>query len=124
MPGASQRPDYPPEDKRQGGARKSTNETPVSSKEQPAPPEDESNTRATRPTGVQPGRVTGRGVSETGPLSDSNRNEEDVSNASGRDHPAESEHDHKRNKLHGVSDERTDVPPRSGADRPKKKKRS
>ena len=38
--------------------------------------------------------------------------DEDVSQANGRDHLAESEHDHKRQKLHGESAKRTNVPPK------------
>jgi hypothetical protein len=109
MPIASQRPQDKPDDKKpvdksQGGARTSTNETPVSSAENPDPRNDTSNTPGARPKHAGHHKVSGPTASEASEPGD-------IHDANGRDHPAESEHDHTRNKLHGVSEERTDVRP-------------
>jgi hypothetical protein len=104
MPTASQRPPSKPADKSQGGARTSTNETPVSSAENPDPSNNTSNTSQTRPkmAGAHPA---------SSPDAPDGSVAGDVHDANGRDHPAECEHDHIRNKLHGVSEERTNVRP-------------
>lgn len=91
MPTASQRP----ASSRKGGASTASNETPVSTKEQPNP-SAEPNTRATRP----PGEATDDTVRSPEASSPAGK-------ANGRDHPIESEHDHEHQKLKGVSAERT-----------------
>jgi len=63
-----------------GGSAGSTNEEPVSSVGARRPPDDAVVRKAAAP--LQPPK------------------------ASGRDHPAESEHDHEHQKLHGESDRR------------------
>lgn len=92
MPTASQR--STPNGK--GGASSASNETPVSTAEQPNPPPG-ANTRATRSpehAGNEEKIDTTSAPSPTG-------------KANGRDHPTESEHDHKHQKLNGASTGRT-----------------
>ena len=91
MPTASQRPSP----SRKGGGSTASNETPVSTAEQPDPPPG-ANTRASRP----PKHTTGRKVPGQKPASDP------AGKANGRDHPIESEHDHAHQKLNGTSAKR------------------
>lgn len=91
MPTPSQRPT--PE--RKGGASSASNETPVSSAERPDPPPG-ANTRATRSPELA------RNAKKIGASPQPNSTDK----ANGRDHPTESEHDHKHQKLKGASTER------------------
>ncbi len=91
MPTASQRP--APTGK--GGASSASNETPVSTAEQPSPP-PEPNTRASRsPELADNGRKIGSSPAPS-----------PTGKANGRDHPTESEHDHAHQKLKGTSAKR------------------
>lgn len=90
MPTASQRPTPT----KKGGASTASNETPVSTAEQPNPPADP-NTRASRPP--QTAAETTLGV--TAPPKPADK-------ANGRDHPTETEHDHAHQKLKGTSAKR------------------
>lgn len=95
MPTASQRP----ASASKGGASTASNETPVSTKEQPNPPSDP-NTRAARPQNAaaeNPAKA----------VNPKQANPKPADKANGRDHPTESEHDHAHQKLKGVSAERT-----------------
>ncbi len=114
MPNASQRRPDDTADARQakGGARTATNETPVSSKENPAPAaRKDGNTPTTRPAPQASRSAQTAKTAKHADLSPRDDNGEDVTFANGRDHPAECEHDHKRNKLNGESAKRTDVNP-------------
>lgn len=84
MPTASQRPT--PTNK--AGASTASNETPVSTKEQPNPPAD-ANTSASRPQNEAPDVPHVKSDPD--------------GKANGRDHPTESEHDHAHQKLNGTS---------------------
>lgn len=91
MPTASQRPTPG----RKGGASTASNETPVSTAEQPTPP-PVANTRATRsPEHAGNERKIGKTAAP-----------KPADKANGRDHPTESEHDHAHQKLKGVSAKR------------------
>lgn len=104
-----------------GGAAKSSNETSVSSAENPAPDSDgNGNTAMTRPhpagaadfAGRDPPMSTDHDPDHRGPfgsrlprLQSKNASApDDYRNASGLDHPAESEHDHALQKLHGEAE--------------------
>lgn len=86
MPTASQRPT--PTNK--AGASTASNETPVSTKEQPNPPAD-ANTSASRPQNEAPDVPHVKATPKP------------ADKANGRDHPTESEHDHAHQKLNGTS---------------------
>ncbi len=91
MPTASQRPTP----SRKDGASTASNETPVSTAEQPTPPPG-ANTRATRsPELASNGMKIGKTATP-----------KPVDKANGRDHPTESEHDHAHHKLKGASAKR------------------
>lgn len=92
MPTASQRPTPG----RKGGASNASNETPVSTAEQPNPPADP-NTRATRSPELAENE---KKIGKTAAPSPTGK-------ANGRDHPTESEHDHAHQKLNGASTKRT-----------------
>lgn len=92
MPTPSQRPTSD----RKGGASSASNETPVSSAERPDPPPG-ANMRATR----SPELSRNAKIFDASPPSNS------ADKANGRDHPTESEHDHKHQKLKGASTGRT-----------------
>jgi len=91
MPTASHRP----KSTGTGGASTASNETPVSTAEQPNPPPG-GNTRASRPPRQATDQEAAAGSS--GP--------EPRDKANGRDHPTESEHDHQHQKLKGTSAKR------------------
>lgn len=78
-----------------GGATSASNETPVSTAEQPNPPPG-ANTRATR----SPELAGNEENIDTKPAPRPSEK------ANGRDHPIESEHDHAHQKLKGASAER------------------
>jgi hypothetical protein len=91
MPTASQRPPLGHEN----GASTASNETPVSTAEQPNPPNG-ANTRASRsPELAANEKQIGMTIQP-----------KPTEKANGRDHPAESEHDHAHQKLKGASAER------------------
>lgn len=92
MPTASQRPAS--DDK--GGASSASNETPVSTAEQPSPPPG-ANTRATRSPELAENQKDVGASPRPKP----------ADKANGRDHPTESEHDHAQQKLKGASAKRT-----------------
>jgi hypothetical protein len=110
--------------KKLGGSRSATNETPVSSKEKPAPAMSKTgNTKDTRP---QPKASAKAAPKPAAPAAKPGKAEaksarpaNDHTEATGRDHPSQSEHAHRLyEKLHGVSEQRTKVP---GAGVPGKK---
>ena len=88
MPTASQRPT--PSGK--GGASSASNETPVSTAEQPNPPPG-ANTPATRSPELAENETDIAPTTRPKP----------ADKANGRDHPTESEHDHAHQKLKGAS---------------------
>lgn len=92
MPTASQRPTSG----RKGGAADASNETPVSTAEQPNPPPG-ANTRATRSPELAGNE---KKIGKTAAPNPADK-------ANGRDHPTESEHDHAHQKLKGVSTKRS-----------------
>jgi hypothetical protein len=94
MPTANQRS----KSGRKGGAAMSSNETPVSTSEQPNPPGGD-NTKASRPAP----RASQKEVSNA---KADRRLADPADKANGRDAPSESEHDHTHQKLHGTSSER------------------
>jgi hypothetical protein len=78
-----------------GGAATSSNETRVSTSEQPNPRGGD-NTKASRPAPRASQEVTPNARTDPRP----------ADKANGRDAPSESEHDHAHQKLHGTSSER------------------
>lgn len=88
MPTASQRP----KSTGKGGASTASNETPVSTAEKPNPPPG-ANTQASRPPRQATDEEAAASASKVDPRD----------KAYGRDHPTESEHDHKHQKLKGAS---------------------
>lgn len=96
MSTASQRPTS----KGKSGASTSSNETPVSTAEQPNPPSDP-NTRASRPPKPAPQTQATDDTTLGAAVSP-----KPADKANGRDHPTESEHDHAHQKLKGTSAER------------------
>lgn len=95
MPTATRRPVS--DDK--GGAARASNETPVSTAEDPTPPPG-ANTRATRSPELAANQ---REIDTAG-------DPDPADKPNGRDHPAESEHDHARQKLKGASPPRPSSP--------------
>lgn len=95
MPTASQRPALAGK----GGASTASNETPVSTKEQPNPSSDP-NTPASRPQNAA-------AENPAGVVNPKSAGPKPADKANGHDHPSESEHDHARQKLKGTSAERT-----------------
>jgi hypothetical protein len=79
-----------------GGAATSSNETPVSTSEQPNPPRGD-NTKASRPAPRAPQKVASGAKTDRPP----------ADKANGLDAPSESEHDHTHQRLHGTSSERS-----------------
>lgn len=93
MPTASQRPTSAGK----GGGATASNETPVSTAEQPDPPRG-ANTAAARP----PRQAVDPKTANEPPTPDG-ANPNPAGKANGRDHPIESEHDHAHQKLNGAS---------------------
>lgn len=91
MPTASQRSTAT----RKGGSSTASNETPVSTPEQPNPPSG-ANTKASRPPKVATDKEV---VSSTAAPRPADK-------ANGRDHPTETEHDHAHQKLKGFTSTR------------------
>ena len=98
MPSASDRGKSGKTDKKLGGSATSSNDTPVSSKENPDPVNSKSgNTGSTRPAALTQGAK--------GPSTKAGAKAGDHTEATGRDHPSQSEHAKALfQKLHGASD--------------------
>lgn len=104
-------------DTRTTGSTASYNETPVSTAENPEPPHGSpgGQTRGDAreftgdPSSRHPLHVHGETEAPgayPAPTPPPRRSGPDYKDSSGRDHPAQSEHDHARNELHGESDRR------------------
>lgn len=100
MPSASDRGKSGKTDKKLGGSKTASNETPVSSKENPDPANPKTgNTSSTRPVAQTQGAK--------GPSTKSGAKAGDHTEATGRDHPSQSEHAKALyQKLHGTSDQK------------------
>jgi hypothetical protein len=114
MPTASNRDKTAKGNKKLGGSRMASNETPVSSKEKPAPGKSKTgNTKETRPE-PKAAKVLAKPAAPGKPAKADGKSpkaSDDHTEATGRDHPSQSEHAHRLyEKLHGTSAERTNVP--------------
>jgi hypothetical protein len=89
MPTASDRPKSGKANRTLGGSATASNDTPVSTAEQPDPLKH----RATKARAMRPDFDP--------PPIDTNPAPNDHSHATGHDHPSQSEHDHKRQKFPG-----------------------
>lgn len=100
MPTASDRGKSGKPDKKLGGSKTASNETPVSSAENPAPAKSKTgDTAETRPKAQVQGKMA--------PSTKSGAKPGDHTEATGRDHPSQSEHAKALwQKLHGTSDKR------------------
>ena len=100
MPSASDRGKSGKTDKKLGGSKTASNETPVSSKENPNPAKSKTgNTSATRAVAQTQGAK--------GPSTKAGAKAGDHTEATGRDHPSQSEHAKALfEKLHGTSAQR------------------
>ncbi len=115
MPTASNRDKSSKAGKKLGGSRAASNETPVSSKEKKSPAKSNTgNTKETRPASKAPAGKPVTASGKTSAKAEPKAPAGDHTEATGRDHPSQSEHAHRLfEKLHGTSAQRGNVPGRA-----------